>query len=156
MIHPNILSAVGHTPLVKLNKLVGPDDATVLVKCEFMNPGGAIKDRMAMHILEKAVREGRLKPGGTIVENTSGNTGMGVALYPTLAKGETCATIEIKMSYFRAVPSGVVRCETTVLNRGRTIANLDSRLYVGDTLVAQANGNYAILKPRTEAAVAAS
>jgi acyl-CoA thioesterase len=84
------------------------------------------------------------------------DTGMGVALYSTLAKGETCATIEIKMSYFRAVPSGVVRCETLVLNRGRTIANLDSRLYVGDTLVAQANGNYAILKPRPEAAVAAS
>ncbi len=84
------------------------------------------------------------------------DTGMGVALYPTLAKGETCATIEIKMSYFRAVPSGVVRCETTLLNRGRTIANLESRLHVGDTLVAQANGNYAILKPRTEAAAAAS
>ncbi|MBN8959921.1 MAG: PaaI family thioesterase [Rhizobiales bacterium] len=84
------------------------------------------------------------------------DTGMGVALYPTLAKGESCATIEIKMSYFRAVPSGVVRCETTLINRGRTIANLDSRLYVGDTLVAQANGNYAILKPRTEAAIAAS
>ncbi|MCO5129571.1 MAG: PaaI family thioesterase [Xanthobacteraceae bacterium] len=84
------------------------------------------------------------------------DTGMGVALYPTLAETETCATIEIKMSYFRAVPSGVVHCETTLVNRGRTIANLDSRLYVGDTLVAQANGNYAILKPRTEAAVKAS
>jgi acyl-CoA thioesterase len=81
---------------------------------------------------------------------------MGVALYPTLAKGETCATIEIKMSYFRAVPSGTVRCETTVLNRGRTIANLVSRLYVGDTLVAQANGNYAILKPWAVATAAAS
>lgn len=84
------------------------------------------------------------------------DTGMGLALYPTLAEGETCATIEIKMSYFRAVPSGVVRCETTLVNRGRTIANLDSRLYVGDTLVAQANGNYAIMKRRTEPAVAAS
>ena len=98
MIHPNILSAVGHTPLVKLNKLVGPDDATVLVKCEFMNPGGAIKDRMAMHILEKAVREGRLKPGGTIVENTSGNTGMGVALWAAV-KGYKCVfTMPDKMS----------------------------------------------------------
>lgn len=84
------------------------------------------------------------------------DTGMGAALYPTLARGETCATIEIKMSYFRSVPSGVVRCETNLINRGQTIANLDSRLYVGDTLVAQANGNYAILKPKTEAADAAS
>ncbi len=60
------------------------------------------------------------------------------------------------MSYFRSVSSGVVRCETNLINRGQTIANLDSRLYVGDTLVAQANGNYAILKPKTEAADAAS
>lgn len=79
------------------------------------------------------------------------DTGMGLALYPTLDEGETCATIEIKMSYFRAVPGGVVRCETTLVNRGRTIANLDSRLYLDDTLIAQANGNYAILKPRTAA-----
>lgn len=82
------------------------------------------------------------------------DTGMGMALYPTLAAGETCATIEIKMSYFRAVPAGVVRCETTLVNRGRTIANLDSRLYLGDTLVAQANGNFAILKPRPTPAAA--
>ncbi len=57
-IHDNILSAIGHTPLVKLNKLVGPNDATVLVKCEFMNPGASIKDRMALYIIEKAEREG--------------------------------------------------------------------------------------------------
>lgn len=95
---PNILAAVGHTPLVKLNKLVGPDCATVLVKCEFMNPGGAIKDRMALHILEKAVRDGSLKPGGTIVENTSGNTGMGVALWSAV-KGYRCIfTMPDKMS----------------------------------------------------------
>ncbi len=94
----NILQAVGNTPLVKLNKLVGPDDATVLVKCEFMNPGGAIKDRMAIHILEKAVREGALKPGGLIVENTSGNTGMGVALWAAV-KGYKCVfTMPDKMS----------------------------------------------------------
>ncbi|MBX5482292.1 MAG: pyridoxal-phosphate dependent enzyme [Myxococcaceae bacterium] len=98
MIHENILSAIGHTPLVRLNKLVGPNDATVLVKCEFMNPGGAIKDRMALHILNKAEREGKLKPGGTIVENTSGNTGMGVALWAAV-KGYKCVfTMPDKMS----------------------------------------------------------
>src|SRR4051812_7750309 len=97
-VHETILSAIGHTPLVKLNKLVGPNDATVLVKCEFMNPGGSIKDRMALHILEKAEREGRLKPGGTIVENTSGNTGMGVALAAAV-KGYKCIfTMPDKMS----------------------------------------------------------
>ena len=97
-IHDNILSAIGHTPLVKLQRMVGPDDATVLVKCEFMNPGASIKDRMALYIIEKAEREGKLKPGGTIVENTSGNTGMGVALAAAV-KGYKCIfTMPDKMS----------------------------------------------------------
>jgi cystathionine beta-synthase len=97
-IHDNILSAIGHTPLVKLHRLVGPNDATVLVKCEFMNPGASIKDRMALYIIEKAEREGKLKPGGTIVENTSGNTGMGVALAAAV-KGYKCIfTMPDKMS----------------------------------------------------------
>ncbi|HEX8825279.1 MAG TPA: pyridoxal-phosphate dependent enzyme [Archangium sp.] len=97
-IHDSILSAIGHTPLVKLNRLVGPNDATVLVKCEFMNPGASIKDRMALYIIEKAEKEGKLKPGGTIVENTSGNTGMGVALAAAV-KGYKCIfTMPDKMS----------------------------------------------------------
>jgi len=96
--HTNILSAIGRTPLVKLSRIVEPGDATVLVKCEFMNPGGSIKDRMALHILERAEREGLLKPGGTIVENTSGNTGMGVALVAAV-KGYRCIfTMPDKMS----------------------------------------------------------
>ena len=97
-VHSTILSAIGHTPLVRLNKLVGPNDATVYAKCEFMNPGGSIKDRMALHIIEKAEREGKLKPGGVIVENTSGNTGMGVALAAAV-KGYRCIfTMPDKMS----------------------------------------------------------
>ncbi|MFZ5470331.1 MAG: pyridoxal-phosphate dependent enzyme [Myxococcota bacterium] len=97
-VHESILTAIGKTPLVKLQKLVGPNDATVLVKCEFMNPGGSIKDRMALHILEKAERAGKLRPGGTIVENTSGNTGMGVALAAAV-KGYRCIfTMPDKMS----------------------------------------------------------
>ncbi len=96
--HEDILSAIGNTPLVRLNKLVGPDDATVLVKCEFMNPGGSIKDRMARHILAKAAAEGQLAEGGTIVENTSGNTGMGVAMTAAV-KGYKCVfTMPDKMS----------------------------------------------------------
>jgi len=96
--HENILSAIGDTPLVRLNKLVGPGDAMVLVKCEFLNPGSSIKDRMAVHIIEKAEREGLLKPGGTIVENTSGNTGMGVAMTAAV-KGYRCIfTMPDKMS----------------------------------------------------------
>jgi cystathionine beta-synthase len=94
----NILSAIGNTPLVKLNKLVGPDDATLLVKCEFMNPGGAIKDRMAVHIIDKAEKAGLLKPGGTIVENTSGNTGFGVAMVAAVRGYKTVFTMPDKMS----------------------------------------------------------
>ena len=76
------------------------------------------------------------------------DTGMGAALYPTLAAGEICATIEIKINYFKPVSEGRVVCETELLNRGKSVANLESRLFVGETLVAQANGNYAIFKPR--------
>jgi cystathionine beta-synthase len=94
----NILQAVGRTPLVRMHKLVGPNEAAVYAKCEFMNPGGSIKDRMALYILDKAEREGRIKPGSTIVENTSGNTGMGVALWAAV-KGYRCVfTMPDKMS----------------------------------------------------------
>jgi cystathionine beta-synthase len=94
----NVLDAIGNTPLVRLNRLVGPEDAAVYVKCEFMNPGGAIKDRMARFILDKAVQEGTIKPGSTIIENTSGNTGMGVALWAAV-KGYRCIfTMPDKMS----------------------------------------------------------
>jgi cystathionine beta-synthase len=96
--HENILSAIGHTPLVKLNKVVREGDATVLVKLEYLNPGGAIKDRMALHILEKAEKAGLLRRGGTIVENTSGNTGVGIAIAAAV-KGYRCIfTMPDKMS----------------------------------------------------------
>ena len=96
--HENVLSAIGHTPLVKLQKVVGPGDATVLVKLEYLNPGGSIKDRMALYIIEKAEREGLLRRGSTIVENTSGNTGVGVAIAAAV-KGYRCIfTMPDKMS----------------------------------------------------------
>ena len=82
------------------------------------------------------------------------DTGMGTALYPTLNDGEICVTIEIKITYFRPAPAGIIRCETVLLNRGRTIANLDSRLYLDDKLIAQANGNFAILKPKGQVVAA--
>ena len=98
MIHENILSAIGNTPLVRLNKVVGPGSATVLVKLEYMNPGGSIKDRMARHILDKAEAEGLLAPGTTIVENTSGNTGVGVAMVSAVRGYRTVFTMPDKMS----------------------------------------------------------
>jgi cystathionine beta-synthase len=96
--HENVLAAIGHTPLVKLGKVVEPGGALVLAKLEYLNPGGSIKDRMAVHILEKAEQAGLLRRGGTIVENTSGNTGVGLAIAAAV-KGYRCIfTMPDKMS----------------------------------------------------------
>jgi len=80
------------------------------------------------------------------------DTGMGAALYPTLAEGEICATIEVKINYFKPVVSGVIVCLTEIVNRGKSVANLESRVFSGEALVAKANGNYSIFTPRTSAA----
>lgn len=94
----NILDAVGHTPLVRLNKVVPAGAAEVWVKCEYMNPTGSIKDRMAVHILNESEKQGLIKPGATIVENTSGNTGQGVAMWAAV-RGYRCVfTMPDKMS----------------------------------------------------------
>lgn len=79
------------------------------------------------------------------------DTGMGAALYPTLTEGQICATIEIKINYFKPVVKGRLVCVTELLNRGKTVANLDAKVFLEDKLVASANGNYAIFKPRPEA-----
>lgn len=95
---PNILHAIGGTPLVKLNRVVPKGAAEIWVKCEYLNPAGSIKDRMANYIVERAEQEGLLKPGGLIVENTSGNTGQGLAMAAAV-KGYRCVfTMPDKMS----------------------------------------------------------
>lgn len=97
-VRATILDAVGSTPMVRLNKVVPPGSASVLVKCEHLNPTGSIKDRMALHILNEAEARGEVRPGGTIVENTSGNTGLGVAMWAAV-KGYRCVfTMPDKMS----------------------------------------------------------
>lgn len=96
--YSSILQCIGHTPLVKLNRVIENSDATVLVKCEFMNPSGSIKDRLALYVIEQAEKSGKLKKGGVIVENTSGNTGVGLAMVAA-TKGYRCIfTIPDKMS----------------------------------------------------------
>ena len=85
-----ILDAIGHTPLVRINRLTrDATDAEVFAKLETFNPGNSIKDRMAVKMIEDAERDGRLKPGGTIIEGTSGNTGMGLAI-AAVVKGYKC------------------------------------------------------------------
>ena len=76
----NILGLVGHTPLVKLNRLADARMATVLAKLENLNPGGSVKDRMAINMVRRAEEAGLLEPGATLVESTSGNTGLGLAM----------------------------------------------------------------------------
>lgn len=94
----NILDTIGNTPLIKLNKIVRGLKPTVFAKVEFFNPGGSVKDRIGITIIEEAERDGRLKSGGTIVEATSGNTGMGLALAASVKGYKTIFTMPDKMS----------------------------------------------------------
>lgn len=94
----NILETIGNTPLIKLNKINKGLKPLILVKAEFFNPGGSVKDRIGVEIIEDAERSGRLKPGGTVVESTSGNTGMGLALVSAVKGYKTVFTMPDKMS----------------------------------------------------------
>jgi cystathionine beta-synthase len=96
--YDSIIETIGDTPLVRLHKVVPPGSAALYAKLEFMNPGSAIKDRMALHIINKAEKAGLLKPGGTIVENTSGNTGFGVAMVAAVRGYRCIFTMPDKMS----------------------------------------------------------
>lgn len=115
----NILETIGNTPLVQLNSVTKEVDALVLAKVETFNPGNSIKDRMALKMIEDAEADGRLKPGGTIIEGTSGNTGMGLAL-AAIIKGYKCIFVisdkqsKEKMDILRAVGADVVVCPTNV------------------------------------------
>ena len=87
--YPTALELVGHTPIVRLQKIGRETGSTLLAKLEYLNPGGSVKDRIGLAMLEAAERDGRLKPGGTIVEPTSGNTGVGLAI-AAASKGYRC------------------------------------------------------------------
>src|SRR6476661_5069572 len=94
----HVTEAIGNTPLVKLNKVTEGIKGTVLAKVEYFNPGNSVKDRMAIRMIEDAEKAGLIKPGGTIIEGTSGNTGMGLAL-ACIAKGyKLICTITDKQS----------------------------------------------------------
>jgi len=97
----NILELIGNTPLVRLNKVVKPGSATVLAKAECMNPAGSVKDRIALAMIEKAEAEGKLKPGDTIVEPTSGNTGIGLAMVAAVKGYKLILTMPEDMSIER-------------------------------------------------------
>jgi len=115
----SILDTIGNTPLIKLNNITKDLPCTVLAKVEYFNPGNSMKDRMALTMLETAEKEGKIKPGGTIIEGTSGNTGMGLAL-AAIIKGYKCifATTDKqskeKVDILKAVGAEVIVCPTNV------------------------------------------
>jgi cystathionine beta-synthase len=115
----NILEAIGNTPMVRLNKIIGDTPATVLAKVETFNPGNSIKDRMALKMIEDAEKAGLIKPGGTIIEGTSGNTGMGLAI-AAIVKGYKCIFTTTdkqskeKVDALRAFGAEVIVCPTNV------------------------------------------
>jgi cystathionine beta-synthase len=119
MWHDNILGAIGNTPLVKLNRIFSDLPGTVVAKVEYLNPGGSVKDRIAIGMIDAAEREGNLRPGGTIIEGTSGNTGAGLALV-AIARGYRCIFTttdkqsQEKIDVLRALGSEVIVCPTNV------------------------------------------
>jgi cystathionine beta-synthase len=116
----NILETIGNTPIIRLNKVAKDFPCTVVAKVDYFNPGNSIKDRMALKMVEVAELEGKLKPGGTIIEGTSGNTGMGLAL-AACVKGYKCIFVTTdkqskeKADILKAVGAEVIVCPTNVL-----------------------------------------
>jgi cystathionine beta-synthase len=119
MIYNSIIDTIGNTPIVRLNSLSKGIQGTLLAKVEYFNPGNSTKDRMALKMIEDAEKAGTLKPGGTIIEGTSGNTGMGLAL-TAVAKGYKCIFTmadkqsQEKINILRAVGAEVIVCPTNV------------------------------------------
>src|SRR5919202_5770873 len=117
--YPTVLDLVGATPIVRLPALSPPGGAEVLAKLEYLNPGGSLKDRIGLPMIEAAERDGKLQPGGTIVEPTSGNTGVGLAIGAAI-KGYRCIFVmpdkmsQEKIAHLRAYGAEVVICPTAV------------------------------------------
>ncbi len=120
MYYNSIVETIGNTPMVKLNRIFKGIQGTVIAKVEYFNPGNSTKDRMALKMIEDAEKAGILKPGGTIIEGTSGNTGMGLAL-TAIAKGYRCIFTmadkqsQEKIDILRAMGSEVIVCPTNVV-----------------------------------------
>ena len=137
----SILETIGNTPLIRLNKITKNLPCTVLAKVEYFNPGNSIKDRMALKMLEVAEQQGKIKPGGTIIEGTSGNTGMGLAL-AACVKGYKCIFTTTdkqskeKADILKAVGAEVIVCPTNVEPE-------DPRSYMSNSATSDADVNRA-------------
>jgi cystathionine beta-synthase len=139
-VHDSLVELVGNTPLVRLRKVAAEVEADVLVKVEYVNPGGSVKDRIALYMVQDAEASGTLRPGGTIVEPTSGNTGVGLAIVAA-EKGYRCVFVcpdkvaQDKIAVLRAYGAEVVVCPTTVAPD-----HPDSYYSVSDRLAAETPG----------------
>jgi len=117
MIHENILGAIGNTPVVKLNSIGNELDCEIYAKCEFLNAGGSVKDRIGLKMIENAEKSGRIKPGDTLIEPTSGNTGIGLALAASVKGYKMIIVMPQKMSMekevtLKALGAKIVRTPT--------------------------------------------
>ena len=139
-VHENLLELIGDTPLVRLGHIAPPGGAQLLAKVEYLNPGGSVKDRIAVRMVETAERSGALQPGGTIVEPTSGNTGVGLAIVAAL-KGYRCVFVmpdkmsAEKINVLKAYGAEVVVCPTAVAPE-----HPDSYYSVSDRLAREIEG----------------
>src|ERR671939_1306889 len=117
--YPTVLELVGGTPIVRLDRISQDVSGTILAKLEYLNPGGSVKDRIGLAMIEAAERDGKLRPGGTIVEPTSGNTGVGLAI-AAAQKGYRCIFVmpdkmsQEKIAMLRGYGAEVVICPTAV------------------------------------------
>jgi cysteine synthase A len=128
------LDLVGNTPLVRLNRIVGPNQATVLAKLESQNPGGSVKDRIAVAMIDEAERSGRLRPGSTIVEPTSGNTGIGLAMVAAVRGYRLILTMPDDMSIERRTLLSLFGAELILTP---AIEGMSGAVYAAEELVRQ-------------------
>jgi cystathionine beta-synthase len=144
MTYPTILDTIGDTPLVRLQHMSPKDFVTILVKCEFMNPSFSIKDRIVAHIIEDAEKKGLLKPGGTIIENTSGNTGAAVAMIAAIKGYKVILTMPDKVSKEKQDALRAYGAEIVVTPTSAAVDSPDHYVNTAKRLAAQTPNSFRI------------
>ncbi len=142
--YPTLLASIGHTPLVRLQRMVKNPLVVVLVKLEFMNPSRSIKDRIVLHIIDDAERSGLLKPGGTIIENTSGNTGAAAAMIGAMRGYRVILTMPDKVSIEKQNALKAYGAEIIVTPTAATIDSPDHYVNRAKKLAAEIPGSFRI------------
>lgn len=141
-ISDSIADAVGGTPLIRLNRMHQRPNQRILAKCEFLNPGGSVKDRIAFYMVEKAEADGRLKPGGLIVEATGGNTGIGLALAATLRGYKLLCVMSEKVGKEKVRMMQILGAEVVVLPAGKSITDPEHPINKAKAIAEERGGWY--------------